>query len=102
MVLLEFSMSPLDKGESLGAYVARILDVIDKSGVDYRLTPMGTILEGDYIPVMSVVEKCFLELQKDCNRISVSLKIDYRAGNKSRLKSKIDRIESLLRRTIQK
>jgi len=102
MVLLEFSMSPIDKGESLSPYVARILDVIDKSGVAYRLTAMGTILEGDYQPVMAVVKDCFLELQKDCDRISVALKIDYRAGNASRLKSKIERIESILERPVQK
>jgi uncharacterized protein YqgV (UPF0045/DUF77 family) len=33
MVLLEFSMAPAGKGESVSEYVARILDVIDKSGV---------------------------------------------------------------------
>jgi uncharacterized protein YqgV (UPF0045/DUF77 family) len=43
MVLLEFSMSPFGKGESLSPYVARSLDIIDKSGVAYQLTPMGTI-----------------------------------------------------------
>ena len=48
MVLLEFSMSPLGKGESVGKYVARSLDIIDKSGVDYRLNPMGTVLEACY------------------------------------------------------
>ena len=47
MVLLEFSMAPLGQGESVSAQVARILDVIDRSGVPYRLTPMGTILEGE-------------------------------------------------------
>ena len=46
MLLLEFSMSPLGKGESVSKYVARSLDIIDKSGVDYRLNPMGTVLEG--------------------------------------------------------
>ena len=46
MVMIEFSMYPLDKGESLSPYVARILDVIDRSGVTYRLNPMGTVLEG--------------------------------------------------------
>jgi hypothetical protein len=44
MVLLEFAMSPQGQGESLSAHVARILDVIDKRGVAYQLTPMGTIL----------------------------------------------------------
>jgi uncharacterized protein YqgV (UPF0045/DUF77 family) len=45
MVLLEFMMSPAGKGESLSPYVARVLKVIDDSGVTYKLTPMGTILE---------------------------------------------------------
>ncbi len=100
MVLLELTMSPFDKGESLGPYVARIIDIIDKSGVDYRLTPMSTIMEGEYEPLMNVVQKCFEELHKDCQRISVSIKIDYRTGKESRMKSKIQRIESLLGREI--
>lgn len=102
MVLLEFSMSPFDKGESLSQYVARIINIIDKSEVDYKLTPMGTILEGEYDRVMDVVRCCFVELQKDCKRISVSLKIDYRAGTESRLQSKIQKIESLLGRDVHK
>ena len=101
MVLLELTMSPFDKGESLGPYVARVIDIIDKSGVPYKLTPMSTIMEGEYEPLMEVVQKCFKELQKDCQRISVSIKIDYRAGNESRLQSKIQRIKSLLGRSIQ-
>ena len=46
MVLLEFSMSPLGKGESVSKYVARSLDIIDRSGVAYQLNPMGTVPEG--------------------------------------------------------
>ncbi len=102
MVLLEFSMSPFDKGESLGPYVARIIDIIDKSRIQYKLTPMGTILEGEYDEVMAVVRDCFKELQTDCKRISISIKIDYRQGTQSRLESKINRIESLLGRKINK
>src|SRR5205807_104981 len=59
MVLLEFSMSPLGKGESVGKYVARSLEMVDKSGVDYRLNPMGTVLEGDWDDVCGVVTQCF-------------------------------------------
>ena len=101
MVLLEFSMSPFDKGESLSPYVARIIDIIDRSGVTYRLTPMGTILEGDYDPVMAVVASCFHELEKDCQRISLQLKMDYRAGSESRLTSKTDRIQDILGRSLK-
>ncbi|HET9313759.1 MAG TPA: MTH1187 family thiamine-binding protein, partial [Nitrospira sp.] len=63
MVLLEFSMSPLGKGESVSKYVSRSLDIIDKSGVPYQLTPMGTILEGEWEDVMGVVTACFKALQ---------------------------------------
>ena len=37
MLLLEFSMSPFDKGESLSEYVARSLKIIDESSVPYRI-----------------------------------------------------------------
>ena len=95
MVLLEFSMSPMDKGESLSKHVAQIIDYIDDSGVTYKLTPMGTILEGDWDEVMSVVTGCFKLMEKECSRISVNLKVDYRKGNESRLESKIKKVEEL-------
>lgn len=100
MVLLEFAMAPGGKGESVSEYVARILDVIDRSGVRYQLTPMGTILEGDWSEVMGVVTACFQALQPDCTRIGMNLKIDYRAGPESRLTSKIEAIEQRLGRKL--
>ena len=101
MVLLEFSMSPMGKGESVGKYVARSLDIIDKSGVDYRLNPMGTVLEGEWDDVFRVVRKCYERMKKDCNRISCSIKIDYRKGHKGRLSSKVASVERHLKREIR-
>lgn len=100
MVLLEFSMSPFDKGESVSQYVARSLDIIDKSGLPYRLTPMGTILEGEWDEVMKVVTACFERMSQDCTRVSTSIRIDYRAGKDGRLKSKIEAIEQKLGRKL--
>lgn len=100
MVLLEFSMFPTCVGESKSAYVARIIDIIDRSGVTYQLTPMGTILEGEWAEVMGVVTACFEALKADCPRISTQLKIDYRAGTESRMKAKIAAVENHLGRTL--
>ena len=100
MVLLEFSMSPFDKGESLAEYVARSIDIIDKSGLPYQLTPMGTIIEGEWDEVMNVVTACFERMRQDCARVSTSIRIDYRAGKSGRLKSKIEAIESRLGRKL--
>jgi uncharacterized protein (TIGR00106 family) len=100
MVLLEFAMAPTGQGESLSAHVARVIDVIDKSGVAYQLTPMGTILEGDWERVMGVVTACFRALEPDCPRIGLNLKVDYRAGPESRLRSKIAKVEERLGRKL--
>ncbi len=101
MVLLEFAMNPSDRGEGVSAYVARILDVIDRSGVPYQLTPMGTILEGSFDDVMKVVGDCFRALEPDCARIGMNLKMDYRAGTQSRLKSKIESVERQVGRKLR-
>ncbi|GAB3646578.1 MTH1187 family thiamine-binding protein [Ramlibacter alkalitolerans] len=100
MVLLEFAMSPTGEGESLSRHVARVLDVIDRSGVTYQLTAMGTLLEGDFDVVMGVVSDCFRALQPDCHRIAMNLKMDYRAGTESRLRSKIDAVQGHLGRKL--
>jgi len=101
MVLLEFSMSPLGKGESVGKYVSRSLDIIDKSGVDYRLNPMGTVLEGDWDDVFTVVTQCFDRMRRDCNRISCTIKVDYRKGRSGRLSSKVSSVEKHLKRKLR-
>ena len=100
MVLLEFSIYPTDKGISVSPYVSRILDNIDKSGVTYQLTPMGTILEGDWNKVMTVVSGCFNLLAEDCERITVNLKVDYRKGSESRMHTKIEKVEKILNRKL--
>lgn len=101
MVLLEVSMSPLGKGESVGKYVARSLEIIDKSGVEYRLNPMGTVLEGEWDEVMAVVKQCYERMRKDCNRISCSIKIDYRKGTAGRLDSKVASVQKRLKRRLK-
>ena len=100
MVLLEFAMYPVGKGESLSPYVARSLDIIDKSGVAYQLTPMGTILEGEWNEVMAVVTACFEAMRADCPRVEVALKVDYREGETSRLATKIASVEDKLGRKL--
>ena len=100
-VLLSFSMTPLDQGESVSKYVARSLDIIDKSGVDYQLNPMGTVLEGEWDEVMAVVKDCYEKMNSDCNRISCSIKIDARSGKDGRITSKIDKINQTLGREVK-
>jgi uncharacterized protein (TIGR00106 family) len=101
MVLLDFSMSPLGKGESVSAYVARCVEVVAASGLDYRLHAMGTTLEGELDQVLDVVRRCFQALEADCDRISCSIKIDYRKGPAGRLDSKVEKVQILVGRPLR-
>ncbi|MCL4386088.1 MAG: MTH1187 family thiamine-binding protein [Cyanobacteria bacterium] len=101
MLLLEFSMTPLDKGESVSEYVARSLDIIDKSGLDYKLGPMGTCVEGNFDEVFIVVKKCFEKMQQDCTRITCTIKFDYRKNRKGALQSKIKTVEEKVGRKLK-
>ena len=102
MVLLEFSMFPLDKGESVSQYVTRSVDIIDRSGLAYQTHSMGTILEGEFDQVLDVVRRCYEAMAADCNRIECSIKIDARKGGPGRLQGKVASVESKLGREIRK
>jgi uncharacterized protein (TIGR00106 family) len=92
----------MDKGESVSPWVSRCLEIIDKSGVDYRLNPMGTVLEGEWDEVFGVVTQCFDAMQEDCRRIIMNLKVDYREGRRGALTSKIDSVEQGVGKTLKK
>jgi uncharacterized protein (TIGR00106 family) len=102
MVLLEFSMYPLGKGESVSDFVARSLDIIDRSGLDYRCHAMGTEIEGEYDEVMGVVKRCFEAMAADCDRIECVIRLDYRKGRGGLLAGKVASVEQKLGRAVKK
>lgn len=101
MVLLEFSISPLGEGESVSAYVARSLDLVDQSGLDYRLHAMGTIVEGELDQVLDLMKRCIEAVAADCKRVTCSAKLDYRQGHSGRLRAKVESVERKVGRELR-
>jgi uncharacterized protein (TIGR00106 family) len=106
-VLLEFSMFPTSgdcrDGGSVSKKVSGIIDMIDSSGYNYQLTPMGTIVETDTIEeALTVVQKAYETLGDECERVYSSLKLDIRKGKDNRLKGKIASVERQLDREVKK
>lgn len=94
-VLMEFSMFPTDKGESVSSYVSEVIRMIRESGVSYRLTPMGTIIETEKLSeALAIVEQAEQVLSRqECRRIYSSIKLDIRAGKSGRMEGKIRSVE---------
>jgi uncharacterized protein (TIGR00106 family) len=95
-VIVDFSLFPLDKGESLSPYVARSIKIIQESGLPYEFRAMGTSIEGGWEEVMAVVNRCVETMQQDCNRIVLSLKGDFRKGPSGRLQRKVESVKEKL------
>jgi len=101
MTLMEFTMIPLDKGPSFSPYVARVLSIVDESGLPYRLNPMGTVVEGEWEDLLALLTRCFRALEKDSERISLSVKFDHRTGVTGALDKKVKSVEDQAGRTFK-
>ncbi len=96
-ILLEFAMFPTDKGDSVSEYVSRIIKMIDESGYEYQLTPMGTIVEFPSMKeALALVEKSYDSLEPDCERVYSSLKFDIRKSPMGRFNKKVESIEKII------
>jgi uncharacterized protein (TIGR00106 family) len=102
MVLMEFSIAPFGRGESLSKYVARVIDIVRKSKLPYKVTSMGTIVEGEWNELLVLLTQCFRNLKRDNNRIGIWIKIDYRKGRKGAIVQKVEKVEKILRVRLEK
>lgn len=101
MVLMELSVVPLGTGESVSPWVARCVDLIDRSGLDYELHASGTIVEGSLEEVTSLLRQCIEAVASDCPRVTCLAKFDYKQGETGRLKSNVDRVVAELGRAVR-
>jgi len=102
MVLLEFSVSPMGTGESVSPAVARCLEIVAESGLDYQLHAMGTLVEGELEAVLEVLKQCMECVAADCNRVTCTAKFDLRRGHSGRLQAKVASVERQLGRELKK
>ena len=63
-MLLELSVIPLGRGRSISSDIVDLVKIIDVSGLDYRVTAAGTIIEGRWDELMDVARKCHVGLRQ--------------------------------------
>jgi len=102
-MLAEFSIIPIGKGESMGEEIAKVLNIVEKSGLSYRANPMGTVIEGGWDEVMAIIKKCHEEVIKKSPRVISTITIDDRPGKPlNRITEKIKSVEKRLGREVAK
>ncbi|KYC50740.1 MAG: hypothetical protein AMQ22_01415 [Candidatus Methanofastidiosum methylothiophilum] len=93
-MIVEISFVPIGVGTSLSRYIAKVIKNIEKSGLKYQLTPMGTIIEGEWDEISNLIDYSHnLIFEMGIERIITNIKIDYRLDKKSSMQDKIDSVK---------
>ncbi len=95
-MIVNFSVVPIGKGNSLSTQVAEVLKVVDESGINYKLHSMGTILEGDWDKILRLIKKCHERTLEDSDRVLTTITIDDRKGKSGRIVGKVQSVERKL------
>lgn len=93
-MIVEISFVPIGVGTSLSRYIAKVIKNIEKSGLKYQLTSMGTIVEGEWNEISNLIDYSHnLIFEMGIERIITNIKIDYRLDKKSSMQDKIDSVK---------
>ena len=101
-MLVVFSIVPVGAGSSLGDQLAGVLKIVDASGLPYKVNPMGTVVEGEWDEVMTLVRKCHEAVMKTGERAITTIAVDDRKGKPNRIEEKVKSIERRIGKALKK
>jgi uncharacterized protein (TIGR00106 family) len=100
---VNYSVIPLThSGGHVGDIVAKVVDHIDQSGLDYRLTAMGTQVEGELDQIFDVIRECERLVEADSDRFYTVLTMDYVKDRSGNLERKVSSVEDRLGHQVHK
>jgi uncharacterized protein (TIGR00106 family) len=97
-VVAEVSIVPIGTADAgISRYVAASLEVLErKKDLSYRLTPMGTVIEGSLSKVLEAIRDMHeVPFSKGALRVVTSIKIDDRRDKTATMNGKLDSVRKL-------
>lgn len=92
MISAELTIIPIGtSGTSLSRYIAAAVSALDKTGVKYEISGMGTIMESNNAEKLFDAIKMAHEavFQEGAQRVATSVKIDDRRDKEESLEAKV-------------
>lgn len=104
-MLAELEIVPIGTNSaSVSEQLAQVAKLIDRSGLDYRVGPMGTVIEGSWDQLMQLAKQCHQALLQSNNRVMTTIRIDDRKdkpGN-GRIVQKVQSLEAKVGKPLRK
>jgi uncharacterized protein (TIGR00106 family) len=104
-MLAELEIVPIGTGgPSLSAVLAQVAKLIDQSGLDYRVGPMGTTVEGEWDRIMALAKQCHQAVLGSTPRVMTTIRIDDRkdARGPGRITQKVASLEAKVGKPLRK
>ena len=99
-VIADFSITPIGQGEtSVGRYVAAAINAIKNvKGLDYEITPMGTVLAANNLETILDAVKAAHQamIAKGVLRIATNLRIDERRDKPRTMNDKVESVKKYM------
>jgi uncharacterized protein (TIGR00106 family) len=97
-IVAEVSVIPIGTGDAgISQYIAACLEVLERrKDLSYRLTPMGTVIEGHLDKLLEAVREMHeIPFSKGASRVVTHLKIDDRRDKPATMASKVESVRKL-------
>jgi len=101
-MVLELTIIPLGRGRSISGDIADLVKIIEASGLEYRMTAFGTLIEGTWDQLMDVARRCHFETRKNAERVLTMMRLDDYGDRTGEIDGAVDRVEKKLGRPVKK
>lgn len=98
-MLAELSIYPMNT-DHMSNDVARVVEVLDKMGLEYRLGPMGTSIEGELQELLVAIQRCHEAVAGGHDRVITTVVLDDHKSKSKRLGEMIASVEEQLGRKV--
>lgn len=96
-VTIDLCIVPLGVGVSVSSHIARCQEVLKAAGLEPKLHPFGTAVEGEWQTVMDAVRDCFTAMhEKGAPRVHATMRIGTRIDRKQTLEEKVESVSRRL------
>lgn len=100
MAIVDITVIPIGtKSPSVSDYVVEIQKVLEENTdkINYELTPMSTLIEGDMEDLLQVIQQVHeVPFKHGIERVATNIRIDDRRDKKLKMTDKVNTIQSKL------
>lgn len=101
-MVLELTIIPLAQGRSMSGDIADLVKIIEASGLDYRMTAFGTLMEGTWDQLVDVAKRCHFETRAKSARVLTMMRLDDYGERRGEIQGAVSRVEEKLGRPVKK